>query len=241
MSESSESTDSSQKDSRRPSYNRGESTGRHGATDRFLRLCEVVPLAVLETDIDENLLYANPRWEEISGSTPVQSEGTGWQDAIHSEDQEWVLEECTLARGQKRMFDADFRLNRPDGKVCWVHGNSLPLYSEGEWHDGYLHMIYDISDRKLIEQTLRDSVRETKNDILSERGVYSAAASQVSESIADALEQTRQLLDEDASGDLSKKVEDLRKCLDLALSACESLPAVESQSPDEAVLDDILF
>jgi PAS domain S-box-containing protein len=132
------------------------------ALDRFLRLCDCLPLAVFETEVDDHCLYFNPRWGEITGQTADEAGGHGWRDAIHACDSEWVLEEVQLARGQKRMFDADFRVQRPDGSVRWVHGRSLPLYAADGTHDGFVHAIYDITDRKLTESTLRTSLAELK-------------------------------------------------------------------------------
>ncbi len=208
---------------------------------RFQRLCEVLPLAVLETDVDENLLYANPRWEEISGYCPEFSKGQGWRDAIHCEDQEWVLEEATLARGQNRMFDADFRLSHPDAGERWVHGRSLPLYSRDEWHDGYLHMIYDVSDRKLIEGKLRDSLVELTSERAQELAEMSAAAEQVKGSLGEARELADSLRASDSPDVFAELVDRLRKSLENAVSAAESLPAVEAEEVEDPSLADILF
>ena len=172
--------------------------------DRFRRLCEVLPLAVLETDVDEDLLYQNPRWEEISGQDEEASKDQGWRDAIHAEDREWVLEEATLARGQNRMFDADFRISRPDKRERWVHGRSLPLYSGPGWHDGFLHMIYDITDRKLIEETLRDSLAELTIKRATENGEVAATATQVKESLVEAKELVQSLREADPADGVAR-------------------------------------
>ncbi len=217
------------------------STPESQLLDRFRRLCEVLPLAVLETDVDENLLYANPRWGEISGFDEEASKDQGWRDAIQSEDQEWVLEEATLARGQNRMFDADFRLTRPDGQERWVHGRSLPLYSGPGWHDGFLHMIYDITDRKLIESRLRESLSELKLEHVAEQAGIAATAEQVKESLGEARELVLRLRETDSSSDSLELIDRLNKCLETASSASEGLPQPPEGEVEDPSLSDILF
>ncbi|MCH7869535.1 MAG: PAS domain S-box protein [Myxococcales bacterium] len=209
--------------------------------DRFRRLCEVLPLAVLETDVDENLLYQNPRWEEISGQDEEASKDQGWRDAIHAEDREWVLEEATLARGQNRMFDADFRISRPDERERWVHGRSLPLYSGPGWHDGYLHMIYDITDRKLIEETLRDSLAELTIKRATENGEVAATATQVKESLVEAQELVQSLREANPADASLELIDRLYKCLEAAASASEALPVADDGEIEDPSLADILF
>ena len=182
----------------------------------FLRLCESLPLAVFETDPDDRCLYVNPRWTEITGQTTDPFDGHGWQDAIHPCDREWVLEEVQLARGQDRMFDADFRVQRTDGSVRWVHGRSLPLHQVDGTHDGFIHAIYDITDRKITENQLRGSLEDLKR-----QGKVQAEASQICPA-----EQARDRLE---------------KSLDAAEAALEQLTRLAAEEVEDHSLDDVLF
>ena len=139
------------------------------------------------------------------------------------------------------MFDADFRLNKPDGQERWVHGRSLPLYSGPGWHDGYLHMIYDITDRKLIESRLRDSLSELKLEHVAEQGEIAATAEQVKESLGEAGELVRALREADLSSASLVLIDRLNKCLETASSASEALPEPPDGETEDQSLDDILF
>ncbi len=200
--------------------------------DPFLRLCETLPLAVFETETDDRCLYANARWSEISGQAAEQHRGHGWRDAIHPDDREWVLEEVQLARGQERMFDADFKLERPDGSVRWVHGRSLPLHQTDGTHDGFIHVIYDVTDRKLIEGQLRGSLEELKRQ-----------GDEQSQQIRNALEQLRDLIEEvsEIDPEVAPTPDRLRKSLDAAQAAVEQLAELAPDEVEDHSLDDILF
>lgn len=51
----------------------------------------------------------------------------------------------------------DFRFKRSDGAELWVILNTTPLYDENGSYNGALAMLADITERKLVEQTLRES------------------------------------------------------------------------------------
>jgi PAS domain S-box-containing protein len=76
---------------------------------------------------------------------------------IHQEDQTRVREALKDAMRTKRPYAAEFRILRPDGTVRWVAAKGKFYYSpEGE-PERKLGVTVDITERKLVEEALRES------------------------------------------------------------------------------------
>jgi PAS domain S-box-containing protein len=76
---------------------------------------------------------------------------------IHPEDRRRVMEAIDDAMECKKPYAAEFRILRPDGIVRWVGARGKFYYSlEGE-PERMLGMALDITERKLVEEALRES------------------------------------------------------------------------------------
>jgi PAS domain S-box-containing protein len=76
---------------------------------------------------------------------------------VHQEDQTRVREVLKDAMRTKKPFAAEFRILRPDGTVRWVAAKGKFYYSpEGE-PERKLGVTVDITERKLVEEALRES------------------------------------------------------------------------------------
>ena len=76
---------------------------------------------------------------------------------LHPSDRRRVLEAIKDAMENKKPYAAEFRILRPDGTMRWVAARGKFYYSpEGE-PERMLGMSVDITERKLMEVTLRES------------------------------------------------------------------------------------
>ena len=130
------------------------------------------------------------------------------------------------------MFDADFRVQRSDGSIRFVHGRSLPLYKSDGTHDGFVHAIYDITDRRLVEQKLRKSLADLKDE-----------GDAQSEKIRNAVAQLRDLVEEvsELGSSIALVPGRLRKSLDAAEAALDELSELAPEEVEDHSLDDVLF
>ncbi|MDI6767303.1 MAG: PAS domain-containing protein [Bacteroidota bacterium] len=92
-------------------------------------------------------LYASPR---------------NWLDAIHDEDRARILEAATTkqARGE---YDGEYRIVRPDGAECWIHDRAFPVKDPAGQVYRIAGIAEDITERKLAEESLRESERKISN------------------------------------------------------------------------------
>ncbi len=76
------------------------------------------------------------------------------EQVLHPEDRVAVTTEMAASREQLRPFSRDYRLVRGDGRVVWIHDESVPVMGddgEPEFIQGYF---IDITERKELERHL---------------------------------------------------------------------------------------
>jgi PAS domain S-box-containing protein len=121
--------------------------------ERFRVLADVSPVGIFSSDAVGRTVFVNRRWCEISGLTPEQAVGDGWQSALHPEDRERVTKGWAEAvRDHDSSSVAEFRFVRPDGATTWLVGQSrVQLHPNGSVA-GYVGTITDVTKLKQAEQ-----------------------------------------------------------------------------------------
>jgi PAS domain S-box-containing protein len=118
---------------------------------RYASLAAAVPVGIFRTDVTGNCIYVNDRWSQIAGLSPEAAMGLGWINGLHPADRELIQTEWYLAAQENRLFQLEYRFQRPDGQVSWVYGQALAELNEQGEVSGYVGTITDISDRKAAE------------------------------------------------------------------------------------------
>jgi two-component system cell cycle sensor histidine kinase/response regulator CckA len=110
-------------------------------------------------------LWMSPQVERVTGHRLEDWARPGFFEAIlHPDDRALVLEEARASRQERRPFSRDYRLLRPDGRVLWIHDESVPILDgDGppEFVQGYF---VDITERKALE---RELVQAQKSEALA--------------------------------------------------------------------------
>jgi PAS domain S-box-containing protein len=120
---------------------------------RFETLCEQAPLGIYETDAEGFCVYTNRRWTMMSGLSPAESLGHGWQKALHPEDRETVFEGWeTIAR---KGTTWEYRLLTAQGDTRWIRAVGGPIYSARGELTGYVGTLEDVTERKQAEERFR--------------------------------------------------------------------------------------
>ena len=115
---------------------------------RYQSLTEISPVGVFHTNKEGLVTYVNKRWCSIAGMSFTEALGHGWQKALFEEDKENLLNSWmqSIQDGSSNQFD--FRLQRPDGTIAWVLGQSIPEKDSQNQIIGYVGTITDITERK---------------------------------------------------------------------------------------------
>jgi PAS domain S-box-containing protein len=129
---------------------------------KFRSLAERIPAVVYiegEGGSDDAPFYISPRYEELFGYTPEerQARPTLWRELLHPDDRERAIEAARRSY-ETGGFSEDYRMIARDGRVVWVHDETVlvrdddgrPLFWQG--------VLYDISEQKRAEEELAQAL-----------------------------------------------------------------------------------
>jgi len=122
----------------------------------FQTLAMVSPVGIFRTRADGYTTYVNPKWSEISGLSFEQAKGDGWLKAVHPDDKKILDTNWKLHSKKGEESIAEYRFVKKNGSVAWVLGNAVPEIIDGEIQ-GYIGTITDITERKIIEEKIKES------------------------------------------------------------------------------------
>lgn len=122
---------------------------------RYMTLALASPVGIFRTDTQGEMVYANPRWNEISGVPVERMLGDAWLEAIDPEDRAAVGETWRQAVREQSIAQTTYRFHRPDGSMAWVMGQAAPEFDAEGKFIGHVGTITDITAQKLAELNLR--------------------------------------------------------------------------------------
>lgn len=120
--------------------------------ERFRSLSASSPIGIFQLDQKGNCIYVNKRFEEITGSTMEQIQGTNWMNVVHEEERETFRTEWIFARDDSQSATREVRVQRPDGEVRWVNIRWTATHGDNGTVMGYVGTFEDISKRKASEK-----------------------------------------------------------------------------------------
>ena len=77
----------------------------------------------------QKLLYMNTAYERLWGrpAAPLYENLAHWLDGVHPEDRQRVAD-AALRVDAAGMYQTEYRVIRPDGRLVWIRGRGFPLY-----------------------------------------------------------------------------------------------------------------
>ncbi len=130
------------------------------AEARYRILAEQIAAVVYIDEADEMStgIYISPRMKELTGYTSeeILSDPHLYWQLIYPGDRDRVKQENERTNNTGEPFQVEYRMVRKDGKVIWVLDHALLFKDEkgkSLWHG----VLYDITERKQIEQALSES------------------------------------------------------------------------------------
>ncbi|OYP36857.1 PAS domain S-box protein [Rhodopirellula sp. MGV] len=101
-------------------------------------------------------LFTDPQlsWMRFTGQSVDEHLGVGWQDALHPEDIDEVLEQWRISTATLKPFRSEHRVRRRDGQYRWMNVSAAPIPTERGMVREWFGMAYDVTQRKHTEQEL---------------------------------------------------------------------------------------
>jgi PAS domain S-box-containing protein len=113
---------------------------------------------------DRGAVHLSDEWYRIYGFDPAEGppDWEGRLARVHPEDRsKWAgtIEKAIL---DKADYDVDFRIVLPDGKLKWIYTAGHPVLTSGGDLVQFLGSSTDITERKQVEDKLKDQDREIR-------------------------------------------------------------------------------
>jgi diguanylate cyclase (GGDEF)-like protein/PAS domain S-box-containing protein len=129
--------------------------------ERFHSLADTAPVLIWMSGTDTLCNFFNQPWLDFTGRTLEQELGNGWTDGVHTGDFQRCLDTYLQAFHTRQPYSMEYRLRRADGEYRWIVDHGVPRFLSDGSFIGYIGTCLDISDRKRIEEELRDSEART--------------------------------------------------------------------------------
>lgn len=103
--------------------------------------------------------WFNQSWRSFRGRTNEQEAGFGWTEGVHPLDLARALDVSRRALDKRESFEVEYRLLRHDGTYSWILARGNPVH-QADAFIGYLGCCFDVTDHRLNESKLVDSLVE---------------------------------------------------------------------------------
>ena len=131
--------------------------------DGLAVLADMMPQLVWSTRADGYHDYYNRRWYDYTGTTPEQTEGTGWATLLHPDDLERSLARWQRALDTGEPYEIEYRICRAsDQTFRWFLGRAEPIRTEDGTISRWFGTCTDIDDQKRAELDLAEVSRRER-------------------------------------------------------------------------------
>lgn len=132
------------------------------ADKRYRRMVDTDIKGILMIDEEGKTSYANHKMARMLGYTVKEMLGRPLTDFVNEEDVPTAEEKIDRSRrGIKEQYD--FRFQRRDGTVLWAIVSATPHFNGDGSYAGGVSMLTDITERKHVEEALRESEQRFKD------------------------------------------------------------------------------
>lgn len=138
-------------------------------------LADAVPVAIWMSDASSRYTFLNQRCLEFTDRTLGETLESAWVKSVHPEDLQQCLEAYRQAidvgcRGMARPshFQVEYRIRCRNGEYRWILDSGVPQQTAEGTFIGYVGTIFDITQRKQLEQELK-IYRNRIKELIAER------------------------------------------------------------------------
>ncbi len=124
---------------------------------RFRAITDAMPQIVWSTLPDGFHDFYNARWYEFTGVAEGSTDGEGWNEIFHPEDQARSLARWSQSLGSGEPYEIEYRLRHNSGEYRWVLGRALPIRNDAGEIIRWMGTCTDIHEIVETRQALAES------------------------------------------------------------------------------------
>jgi PAS domain S-box-containing protein len=129
---------------------------------RWRGLTEALPQLVWGATSDGACDYFSTQWTDYTGVREPELLGWQWIKVLHPDDREPTRQFWTDSVAGRAPYDVEYRVQRKDGVYGWFKTRGVPIRDEECNIVNWFGTCTDITDRKQVEASLRDSEHELR-------------------------------------------------------------------------------
>ncbi len=129
---------------------------------KYRRIVDTATEGVLALDLNVIITFVNARMADMFGYSSEEMMGRSFTDFMFKEDMPDHLQRMEN-RHQGRSEVYERRFLRKDGDVVWTLVSATPVFDDQHRYQGSFGMFTDITERKRMEESLRDNERFLDN------------------------------------------------------------------------------
>ncbi|MBD1845542.1 PAS domain-containing protein [Cyanobacteria bacterium FACHB-63] len=141
-------------------YKRTEAALRQ-SEERLRLATEGAQMGTWDVDLNTGKAIWSEQHFTMMGYEPVatgEASEEMWSDRIHPDDLERVIQAWQQARQDRTLYEAEYRVIRADnGQIAWLAGLGNFTYDQAGRADRSIGVLFDITNRKQAEESLRQS------------------------------------------------------------------------------------
>jgi PAS domain S-box-containing protein len=120
---------------------------------QYRQLADSGSALIWTSGTDKLCHYFNGPWLKFTGRTLAQEIGNGWAEGVHPDDFDKCLEIYLTSFDKHESFEMEYRLRHSSGEYRWIVDLGTPNFDSTGEFIGYIGHCFDISERKLFEDT----------------------------------------------------------------------------------------
>ncbi len=120
---------------------------------QFRQLADSGSALIWTSGTDKLCNYFNAPWLKFTGRTLTQEIGNGWIEGVHPDDLDRCTETYLTSFDIRKPFEMEYRLRHSSGEYKWIMDMGSPNFDSTGKFIGYIGHCFDISERKLIDDT----------------------------------------------------------------------------------------
>jgi two-component system CheB/CheR fusion protein len=127
-------------------------TSLRESEERFRAIVSQTTAGVVQTDLSEKLILVNKKFCSMLGYSEAELLSMSIPDVTFGEDQQKSNELFQRLKKKGEPFDAEQRMTRKDGTICWVAVSVSALLDQHGKPESAVAVYHDITERKALEQ-----------------------------------------------------------------------------------------
>jgi len=131
----------------------------------FRNMANNAPVMIWVAGPDKLGTFFNKTWLEFTGRKLEQELGNGWMENVFKDDLGNLLHLFHSVFDERKSIEAEFRLKDNRGEYRWVKMTGKPSYSLDEEFTGYVNILTDVQDQKILMEQLDKLVEQRTHDL----------------------------------------------------------------------------